>query len=464
MWRLLAIGLGFLVGCGNTGDTPTGPPNIVLIYADDLGYGDLGSYGQSLIATPHLDSLVARGIRFTDHYAGSTVCAPSRASLLTGLHQGHAPVRGNHDMLLRPTDTTFVARLQEAGYRTALFGKWGLGDAGTTGEPTAVGFGSYFGYLDQVRAHNYYPEYLVEKGERIPLPNDVTLAPDTYAKGLGGASTNRAVYAPDLLTERAVAFVGQPQNRPFFLYLPYTLPHANNESYLLDRHGMEVPELGQYADKDWPEAERAKAAMITRLDSYVGQLIGALQQQDIAENTIVVFSSDNGPHAEGGVDPEFFNSNGPFRGLKRDLLEGGIRVPLIAYWPGTIPAGRTTKHISANYDLGPTFLDIAQAKPLKDVDGISFLPTLTGNGKQAEHDYLYWEFGEGSKQARAVRQGDWKLIENRNTGEVALYKLLVDEAEEDDISPLWPRRTKKMKAYLKEAHERDARFLLEGEE
>ena len=451
--RFLAFLLGiFLCGCAETTAPGDPRPDIILIYADDLGYGDLGSYGQQRILTPHLDSLAAGGLRFTDHYAGSTVCAPSRASLLTGLHQGHAPVRGNRDMLLTPTDTTFVARLRAAGYRTALYGKWGLGDAGTTGEPTAVGFDEYFGYLNQTRAHNYYPEYLVENGKRVALPNAVKLAPDTYAKGLGGASTNRAVYAHDLFTEKALAYVSRADERPYFLFLPYTIPHANNESYLLEQHGMEVPDLGEYADKDWPEVERAKAAMISRLDADVGRIVAALRTRGALENTLILFTSDNGPHAEGGVDPAFFNSNGPLRGIKRDLYDGGIRVPLIAYQPGTVPAGDSTDLVCASYDLGPTFIELAGAVPLRDVDGISLVPTLTGKGEQAEHEYLYWEFTEGKYQTRAVRQEDWKLVEDLTTGEAELYRISVDPAEEDDISALWPRRTKKMRAYLEAAH------------
>ena len=438
-------------------------PNLIYILADDLGYGDLGSYGQSRIRTPRLDSLAARGMRFTDHYAGSTVCAPSRASLLTGLHQGHAPVRGNRAMTLRPQDSTFVQRLQQAGYRTAMIGKWGLGDAGSTGEPSAVGFDEYYGYLDQVRAHNYYPEYLYANGERVALPNDVILAPDTYAKGLGGASTNKAVYSHDLFTERALDFIGRAADEPFFLYLPYTIPHVNNQGYLIDHHGMEVPELGDYAGRDWPDAERAKAAMITRLDRDVGRLVDRLDSLGLAEHTLVLFSSDNGPHRE-GVDPAFFDSNGPLRGNKRDLYEGGIRVPLIAHWPGRVPAGRVSSHPSANYDIGPTLLDVADLPPLSGADGLSMKATLLGEGEQARHEYLYWEFTEGKNKTRAVRTDDWKYIEDLTTGEVELYKLLVDEGEEDDIHPLWPRRTQKMRAFAEAAHVPHPTYPLPGEE
>lgn len=308
---------------------PAPRPNIILILADDLGYGDLGCYGQTRIQTPNLDRMAAEGIRFTSAYAGSTVCAPSRCSLMTGLHTGHARTRGNRspDLPLRPEDVTVTEVLKQAGYRTALFGKWSLGELGSSGYPTRKGFDEWFGFFSQLHAHNYYPEHLLD-GESAWLCR-------------GNMGMQRRDYAPDLFTERALRFL-EKQNRatPFFLHLCYTVPHANNEMGRDTGDGMEVPSYGPYANRPWPQPEKGFAAMITRMDADIGRILAALKRRGLDENTLVIFTSDNGPHREGGHDPRFFESSGPLRGIKRDLYEGGIRVPMIARWPARIRGGR----------------------------------------------------------------------------------------------------------------------------
>ena len=286
-------------------------PNIIYILADDLGYGDLGCYGQQNIKTPSLDKMAAEGMRFTDHYSGSTVCAPSRCSLMTGLHTGHARIRGNARVPLEPEDQTIAQLLEKAGYITGLVGKWGLGDEGSTGIPNLKGFDYFFGYLNQTRAHNYYPEWLWRNKSKIPLDNKVVFSESGYAKGIGSASTNKSTYSHDLFTQEALNFVEQNSNRPFFLYLAYTIPHANNQYHLVNsEHGMEVPEYGIYKDLDWPKAQKGHAAMITRMDRDIGVLLNTLLKLGLDENTITLFSSDNGPHKEGGYNPEFNDSNG----------------------------------------------------------------------------------------------------------------------------------------------------------
>ncbi|MGC8643074.1 MAG: arylsulfatase, partial [Isosphaeraceae bacterium] len=308
-------------------------PNIVFILADDLGYGDLGCYGQKRIKTPVIDQMAAEGIRFTDHYAGSTVCAPSRCVLMSGLHTGHAQVRNNVEVKpmgqqpLRAGTVTVARLLHQAGYATALCGKWGLGGPGSTGVPNEQGFDDFFGYLCQRHAHNFYPEFLFHNVERVPLPGNKVSQPREDGAGV---AVRRGQYAPDLFADEALKFIERNQDRPFFLYFASTLPHANDEA---GNKGMEVPSLGEYAKLDWPEPQKGHAAMITRLDSYVGRLLAKLKELGLDEKTIVFFASDNGPHGEGGCNPNFNDSNGPLRGMKRDLHDGGIRVPLIARWP-----------------------------------------------------------------------------------------------------------------------------------
>jgi arylsulfatase A-like enzyme len=409
-------------------------PNIIFILADDLGYGDLGCYGQQTIQTPNLDRMAAEGMIFTDHYAGSTVCAPSRCCLMTGLHSGHAWVRGNGGLPLRPSDVTVAELLKQAGYTTGIIGKWGLGEAGTTGIPNEQGFDHWFGYLNQRHAHNYYPEWLWRNQEKVELANEVR-----PVNPPGGVATKRVQYSHDLFTADAVEFIGQNKGGPFFLYLAYTIPHANNEAR--DK-GMEVPTYGQYADKDWPEPQKGHAAMITRMDRDIGRLFARLKSLGIDKKTIVFFSSDNGPHKEGGADPQFFNSSGPLRGHKRDLYEGGIRVPLIVRWPGQIQTGSGTNHVSAFWDFLPTCCDLVGVVPPEGIDGLSMLPTLLGRpDQQRKHTFLYWEFHEQGKK-QAVRQGRWKAV-RRNVakdpdGPIELYDLQEDLGEEYNVADLHP--------------------------
>lgn len=424
-------------------------PNIIFIMADDLGYGDLGCYGQDKIKTPNLDDLAAEGIRFTQHYAGSTVCAPSRCCLMTGLHSGHAKVRGNALAPLNDTDTTVADVLQKYGYRTGLIGKWGLGEAGSTGIPTKQGFDYFFGYLNQVHAHNYYTDYLWRNEEKVTLKNKVKYRDS----GFGSAAEKRAEYSHDLFTEEALDFIEQNQSNPFFLYLALTIPHANNESWLVKRHGMEVPDYGQYADKDWPEPQKGTAAMISRMDRDIGQIVEKIKTLGLENDTYIFFTSDNGPHAEGQNDPDFFDSNGPFRGIKRDLYDGGIRVPLIVWAPGKIIAGRTSEHISAFWDFLPTACDIAGIEKPENIDGLSLLPELFGE-KQPKHEYLYWEFFEqGGKQA--IRWGDWKAIRlnmhENPEGSLELYNLKNDLSEENNVAAEYPEIVQQAEQILKKA-------------
>jgi len=445
---LLALSALFLVfpGCRSSGSTRGStdgserPPNLIFVLADDLGYGDLGCYGQEKIRTPRLDALAAGGMRFTDFYAGSTVCAPSRCVLMTGYHTGHAFIRGNGKDNLRPEDLTLAEVLQGAGYATGMFGKWGLGQEGSTGLPTRQGFDEFYGYLDQSHAHNYYPSFLVDGEERVPLTNVV---PEEGKWGQGKASEKRE-YSHDLIVERALAFVDAHGSEPFFLYLPLTIPHANNEAR---KDGMEVPEHGEYAERDWPEPQKGLAAMITRMDRDVGRLVDRLRAHGLEENTLIVFTSDNGPHREGGNDPDFQDSNGPLNGIKRALTEGGIRVPMIASWPGVIAPGTTSAHVAAFQDVLPTFAAAAGSRALArvpdDTDGISFLPTLRGSGDQAQHDSLYWAFYERGG-ARALRQGRWKAVQQPIDSSVRLYDLEDDLGEQDDLAALHPLRVHAM--------------------
>ena len=419
-----------------TTDTEKVLPNIIYVLADDLGYGDLGSYGQKQVMTPQIDRLAKEGMRFTQHYAGSTVCAPSRCALMTGMHIGHAKVRGNATVPLDSTDITIPELLKQAGYATGLIGKWGLGEAGSSGIPNKKGFDYFFGYLSQRRAHNYYTDYLWRNEEKVPLNNELVFMEEGYAKGVGSAATVRNEYSHDLMAEEALAFIEKNQKVPFFLYLAFTIPHANNEHHLVDKHGMEVPNYGDYADMDWPEPQKGTAAMISRLDKDIGRMLDLLVELGIDSNTVVFFSSDNGPHREGLNDPDFFDSNGPLRGIKRDFYEGGIRVPFLARWPAKIKPGSVSEHISAFWDLLPTVVEMAGVQSPVDIDGISFLPELTGRPQQT-HEYLYWEFYEqGGKQA--VRKDKYKAVrldvkKDRN-GPIQLYDLSADIGETTDVA------------------------------
>jgi len=439
------------VAC-STGAPANRPPNIVLVLADDLGYGDLGSYGQTRIQTPTLDRLAAEGMRFTDFYAGSTVCAPSRAVLMTGRHTGHNVIRGNREVQpmgqhpLPAGEVTVAEVLQQAGYRTALIGKWGLGGPDSEGVPNAQGFDEFYGYLGQRHAHNYYPEFVFRNAAREALNNVV---PDARPSGAGRA-TVRTQYTHDLFVDEALTFVRANQDRPFFLYLAVTIPHANNEA---GPAGMEVPDYGPYEGEDWPDPQKGLAAMITRLDTDLGRLMTLIASLGLDDETLVIFTSDNGPHREGGNDPDFFDSNGPLRGIKRSLYEGGIRVPMIARWPGRVPAGTTTAHIGYQGDLLATLAELAGATAPEGLDSLSLVPTLVGDpDRQPQHPYLYWEFYEqGSRQA--VRMGRWKGVRQPMlTGPIELFDLAADLSETRDVTAEHPDVVDRIRAALDEAH------------
>ena len=386
-------------------------------------------------------------MRFTDYYAGSTVCAPSRCVLMTGLHTGHCYIRGNKRVNLRIGDVTVAEVLRKAGYKNGLFGKWGLGQENTGGLPTVQGFDQFYGYLDQHHAHNYYPAFLYRGKDRVELSNVVPGEGD-YGDGV---ATEKNEYSHDLIFAEALQFLRDSQESPFFLYLAVTIPHANNEA---KDKGMEIPGYAQYADKDWPDPQKGLAAMISRLDADVGTLLDTLQELGLDEHTIVFFTSDNGPHKEGGNDPEFFNSNGPLKGKKRDLYEGGIRVPMIARWPGRIAPGSETSHIAYHGDLMATAAELAGGAfiPL-GLDSVSFAPVLTGTALEPPtHDYLYWEFYEG-RFAQAVRQDKWKAIRYlMDDSTLELYDLSKDPGEQQNVAPRNPDVAATMSALMAEAH------------
>ena len=427
---------------------PANRPNVIFILADDLGYGDLGSYGQKKIKTPHLDQLAAEGMRFTSCYAGSTVCAPSRCTLLTGLHTGHARIRGNANAALGPDDLTVSEIFKKAGYRTAIFGKWGLGDEDSAGTPNKKGFDDWRGFLNQTHAHNYYPEYIWSNQEKFPLP----LNQD------GG----KQQYVHDLFSVAAVNFIRIYHNQPFFLYLAYTIPHANNEEFKKSGNGMEIPDAGDYANEKWPEPEKNKAAMISRLDLHVGKIMETLRTNRVDQDTIVFFASDNGPHKEGGNDPAFFESHGGLRGIKRDLYEGGIRIPMIVRWPGKIKAGSTSDLPWAFWDFLPTATDILKVTTPTNIDGLSVLPTLLGHdADQKQHEFLYWEFHEnGSKQA--VRMGDWKGVRLAPGAALELYNLKSDLHETNNVAAKNPEIVARIEDYLKTARSESKEWPLKA--
>jgi arylsulfatase A-like enzyme len=422
---------------------PSRRPNIIFILADDLGYGDLGCYGQQRIQTPNLDRMAAEGARFTQAYAGSTVCAPSRCVLMTGKHSGHATVRGNKrpEPGLSEGETTVASLLKKAGYRTALFGKWGLGGPGTGSIPNTRGFDEFFGYLDQLHAHNSFPEHLWEN------QNEVFLTDNWFDR--------RKVFSNDLFTERALRFVGQA-GEPFFLYLSYTVPHANNERGAAFPNGMDAPDDGPYAARDWPAVEKSFASSITRMDADIGRLFAELKRRGVDDNTLVIFTSDNGPHREGNHDPEFFSSRGPLRGIKRDLYEGGIRVPFLARWPGRVPAGRVADDVAAFWDFLPTAAELAGVRPPAGIDGVSLVPALTGK-PQPEHPPLYWEFHEGGFK-QAVRFGRWKAVRTAPSKPVELYDLSADPGEQRDLAPAQPREAERARQLMSSMRTDSAAF------
>lgn len=430
-------------------------PNLIWIMADDLGYGELGCYGQQVISTPHLDQMAKDGVRFTQFYAGATVCAPSRSVLMTGQHQGHTRVRGNAQALvqsLKPDDVTVARVLQQAGYRTALVGKWGLGDAKSAqvGLPRRQGFDEFFGYLNQVHAHNHYPDYLWRNEERVSLPNVITPVGD----GGAGYPIEAVQYADDLFADEAVRFVTENKSGPFFLYWSMVTPHANNERTRALKNGAQPPDFGPYADKDWPEADKGHAAMITRLDGYVGRLLATLREQGLAENTLVIFTSDNGPHMESNHDLSRFNPSGPVTGTKRSLTDGGIRVPMIAWWPGRVPAGVESHHVAYFGDWMATATELAGAPLPAGCDSLSLVPTLSGlpATSQPQHEFLYWEFHEGGFKQAALYQGRWKGIRSGGPdAEIVLYDLQTDIAEQTNVVAQHPEMALKLSDYLKTA-------------
>ena len=424
-------------------------PNIVYIMADDLGYGDLGCYGQKHIKTPHIDRLAQNGMKFTDFYAGSTVCAPSRCVLMTGLHTGHCYIRGNGKDNLRPEDVTVAEILKDAGYATGQVGKWGLGHEGSTGVPTKQGFDFFFGYLDQGHAHLYYPTFLVKNERRVRLRNVV---PDEGERGQGVAS-KKVDYSPAFMIDETLGFVDAHKDEPFFLYLSYTLPHANNEAMRKTGDGTAVPDLGIYKNRNWTKQNKGQAAMVGYLDMMVGQVVERLDTHNLTDDTIIFFTSDNGPHSEGGNDVGFFDANGPVTGIKRAMYDGGIRVPMIVQWPRRVKAGATTSLVAGGVDFLATAAAIAGVDVKTATDGISFLPTLLGNEDgQEKHEYLYWEFYEqGSKQA--LRAGQWKAVRRPlGTGPIEVYDVSQDVGEDVDLAKTHPDLVSRFARMFDEAH------------
>ncbi len=427
-------------------------PNIVYILADDLGYAEVGCYGQKKIRTPNIDKLATEGMKFAQHYSGNPVCAPSRCTLMTGLHTGHAQIRGNKQVggkkgwklgstiggqwPLKEGTVTVAKILKDAGYTTGAFGKWGLGRAGTTGDPNKQGFDRFYGYICQRQAHTFYPNHLWSDGQIHWIKENE-----------GG---KEVIYSHDLIAEEALNFVNANKDRPFFLYVPFTIPHV----------ALQVPEdsLAEYKDK-WPDTpydgkkgyipheypRACYAGMVTRMDKDVGRILSLLEDLDLADNTLVIFTSDNGPTYAGGADSEFFESAGPLRGLKGSVYEGGIRVPFIARWPGKIKPGSETDHPSAFWDFLPTACEIIGAKPPADIDGISYLPTLLGKPrKQKRHEVMYWELGG----RQGVRMGDWKAVRTRLGNKVELYNLANDIGEQNDLADKEPEVLEKMTEML----------------
>lgn len=438
-------------------------PNIVFIMADDLGIGDIGVYGQDIIKTPNIDQMAANGIKFENFYAGSTVCAPSRAALLTGQHTGNTEIRGNGEFPLNPNKKIIPEVLKDQGYTTAMYGKWGLGLAGSTGSPEKRGWDQFLGHLHHVDAHFQQPDSLdvIEDGL---LTKEETL-PNSYAN--------------EVFTDAAIKFIEKrKKNDPFFLYLSFTIPHAElvvPDDYMephLNKDGsskykpeISWPEGRHYGPQKYPKA--AYAALVESIDSYVGKVIAQLEKQGLERNTLVVFTSDNGTHLEGGrrqADVNFFRSSGQYRGVKRDLYEGGIKEPFIVQWPGVVEAGRTSGFKGAFWDVYPTFSEIVgiddQEKD-QEVNGISFLPTLMGKGKQEQHDYLYWEFHEfGGKQA--LLKGDWKVIrlnvnENPNAP-VALFNIAFDPGERKNLAEKYPQKALELSQLMDSARTSNKNF------
>ncbi|MFG0260905.1 MAG: arylsulfatase [Novipirellula sp. JB048] len=456
----LAVLVAMAVGLSTT-EAAAKSPNMIFIMADDLGYGELGCYGQTQIKTPRLDQMAAEGLRFTQFYAGSTVCAPSRSVLMTGQHTGHTHVRGNAGpgnraiQSLRDQDVTVAEMLKASGYTTGLIGKWGLGEVEHEGYVLKQGFDRFFGYLNQTHAHNYYPEFVWNNDEKLPLGNVVQRVEgvDPSRGFVGGTATERVDYSHDLFIAEAMTFIDTHKEKPFFLVLSLTIPHANNEGFRMTGNGAEVPDFGIYESHGWSDQDKGQAAMISRMDGDVGRILDQLRELKIAENTLVFFTSDNGPHNEAGHSLDTFHPAGPLRGIKRSLYEGGIRVPAIAWWPETIAAGGTTDLIAYFGDWMATAAEIAGAQPPANVDSISFLPTLTGDlAEQQQHEYLYWEFYEqGGRQAVCFEE--WKAIRQpMKSGPLELYNLSRDLGEQDNLASEHPQVVERAQRYMEQAH------------
>ncbi|MCT4646834.1 MAG: arylsulfatase [Carboxylicivirga sp.] len=437
-----------LLGCVQDKDLPT-KPNIIYILADDLGYGDIGCYGQQVIKTPNIDQLAKEGIRFTQHYAGSTVCAPSRSALLTGLHTGHTFVRGNGQFQLREDkeDITIARLLKNAGYHTATIGKAGTGCNCDLGQPNRKGFDYFFGFLGHGAAHTYFPEYVYRNEEKILFPDN------------GGFKTWAGEsYIHDVFLKEVLGYIEKHKEEPFFLHYASLLPHAQMyapEEFKADYKGKFAEkrfEGKHYGTCEDPNA--TTAGMINRLDWEVGQIMKKLKELGLDKNTVVMFASDNGPHNVGGRDANFFKSSGPYRGIKRDLYEGGIRVPFIVRWPDVVKKGIVSNHISAFWDVMPTLLDVIGSDVEQKTDGISFYPTLKGE-PQKEHSYLYWEFHERGK-SQAVRQGKWKGVRTgikEGNMKIELYNLDEDISETNNIAHLYPEVVKALEEIMDREHE-----------
>lgn len=486
---IVLLALGFPMGCQQVAEKP---PNIIFFLADDLGYGELGVYGQKIIQTPHIDALAANGMRFTQHYSGAPVCAPARCVFLTGYHTGHAFIRGNDEWAERGDVWNYAAasanpqlegqrplpegtitlgnQLKSAGYRTGIIGKWGLGAPESDGIPNLQGFDYFYGYNCQRQAHNLYPVHLWENTKKVALDNELVAPRTKLEEGCDiyedacYAHFRQKEYAPKLMQDEALAFIRRNKDQPFFMYYASPLPHlplqAPKED--VDRYreifGEEEPYIGDkgYFPNRYPRA--TYAAMISYIDKQIGELIATLKELDLYENTIVIFSSDNGPTYIGGVDFEYFNSAGPFPNqygrTKGFTYEGGIRVPLIASWPGKIKPGSVNDHISAFYDMMPTFCDLAGVAPPKDIDGKSFKPTLLGLDHQETHEFLYWEFPSYGGQ-QAVRMGDWKGIRKdifKGNMELELYNLKTDPQESANLAEQHPDMVSQILQIMKQEH------------
>ncbi len=409
-------------------------PNIIFIMADDLGYGDLGCYGQDLIQTPNIDQLAREGTRFTQAYAGGPVCTPSRSVLMTGLHNGHTPARDNiphYHTYLREGDVTVAEILQRAGYQCGGVGKWSLGDAGTVGRATNQGFDMWFGYLNQDHAHYYYTEYLDDNEGRLELP---------------GNSESQEYYSHHLIADRAVQFIKDSAGGPFFLYAAFTLPHFSAESEDPDRFA--VPSTEPYSEKNWDAQSKKYAAMVHMLDQDIGRIVDLIDALGLREQTLIIFTSDNGGHSTVWKQ---FDTNGPLRGYKRDLTEGGIRVPFIARWSGTVPAGHVSDDIIAFQDMMPTFAGLAGASCPEQIDGISVVNALQGKEMKQQYPYLYWDYGHcRDRYDQAVRLGWWKGIREGQGNPIQLYDLRTDPGEKHDLANQHPELVQKIDTIMEE--------------